>query len=65
MIVSHKHQFVFLKTRKSAGTSAEIALSKHCGPDDIITPLSPEDEAMRRDLGYRGAQNCDGRLRLS
>lgn len=57
MIVSHKHQFIFLKTNKTAGTSIEIALSKVCGPDDIITRISPEDEATRRELGYRGPQN--------
>ncbi|MEH6604178.1 MAG: sulfotransferase family 2 domain-containing protein [Pseudomonadales bacterium] len=57
MIVSHKHKFIFLKTKKTAGTSLEIALSKLCGPDDIITPISPEDEQTRKDLGYRGPQN--------
>jgi len=59
MIISHKHRFVFIKTRKTAGTSMEIALSKYCGPDDIITPISPNDESTRRSLGYRGPQNCE------
>lgn len=58
MILSHEHRFVFLKTNKTGGTSIEIALSRYCGPDDIITPISPEDEATRRALGYRGPQNC-------
>ncbi len=31
MIISHRHSFVFVKTTKTAGTSVEIALSKHCG----------------------------------
>lgn len=57
MIVSHKHKFIFIKTTKTAGTSIEIALSEHCGPDDIITPLDPEDEIIRKDRGYRGPQN--------
>ncbi|UGB38525.1 sulfotransferase family 2 domain-containing protein [Frateuria soli] len=57
MIVSHKHKFIFLKTNKTAGTSIEIALSKFCGPDDIITPISPVDEETRQRLGYRGPQN--------
>jgi hypothetical protein len=57
MILSHKHKFIFLKTKKTASTSVEIALSAICGPEDVITPISPEDEALRASLGYRGAQN--------
>ena len=57
MIISHRHKFIFLKTNKTAGTSIEIALSKFCGPDDIITPISPEDEETRKKLGYPGPQN--------
>ncbi len=57
MIISHKNRFIFIKTEKTAGTSIEIALSKYCGPEDIITPITPEDEAKRKNLGYRGAQN--------
>jgi hypothetical protein len=59
VILSHKHKFIFLKTKKAAGTSVEIALSAVCGPDDVITPISPEDEALRRSLGYRGVQNYE------
>ena len=57
MILSHKHKFIFLKTNKTAGTSIEIALSKICGEDDIITPISAVDEEKRRQAGYRGPQN--------
>ena len=39
MIVSHRHRFVFLRPRKVAGTSVEVAMSRHCGDDDIITPM--------------------------
>ncbi len=46
MIVSHRHRFVFMKTRKTAGTSVELALSPFCGPDDILTPIG-RDEPMR------------------
>lgn len=57
MIISHQHKFIFIKTKKTAGTSIEIALSKICGEQDIITPVSPEDEKTRMALGYRGPQN--------
>ena len=57
MIISHRHKFIFIKTNKTAGTSIEIALSRFCGPDDIITPISAEDEKTRSALGYRGPQN--------
>jgi Sulfotransferase family len=55
MIVSHEHRFIFLKTKKTAGTSIELALSELCGPRDIIAPLTKIDEALRE--GKRGAQN--------
>lgn len=41
MIVSHRHRFIFIKTRKTAGTSLEIFLSGLCGPDDVLTPIEP------------------------
>ena len=59
VIASHTHRFIFLKTRKTAGTSVEIALSKVCGPDDVITEISPEDEELRRAAGGRGPQNFE------
>lgn len=48
---------LFLKPRKVAGTSLEIALSRYAGPDDIITPITGTDEKARRARGFRGAQN--------
>ena len=35
----------------------DIALSNACGPDDIITEISPEDEALRQGAGGRAPQN--------
>ncbi len=57
MIASHAHRFVFVKTRKTAGTSLEIALSRHCGPDDIVTRISPADEELRAAAGGVPPQN--------
>ena len=55
MIVSHEHKFIFLKTKKTMGTSIELALSQLCGPDDIIAPLTKGCEALR--ANGRGHQN--------
>jgi hypothetical protein len=61
MIVSHKANFIFIKTRKTAGTSIEIALSRFCGEDDVITPISPNDEIIRRLTGGKGPSNYEWR----
>lgn len=57
MICSHAWRFVFLKTRKTAGTSVEIALSRLCGEADIVTPLAAVDEAARFEASGRVARN--------
>jgi len=48
MIISHKHKFIFIKTRKTAGTSIEIFLSQFCGKADILTPIG-EGEELRKE----------------
>src|SRR4029079_2208858 len=32
---------IFVKTRKTAGTSIEVFLARHLGPDAVITPVFP------------------------
>ena len=48
MIISHEHKFIFLKTKKTAGTAIEAALSELCGPSDVITPYRQESEQDRK-----------------
>jgi len=57
MILNQQFKFLFIKTRKTGGTSLEIALSKFAGPQDIITPIEKDDEATKKRLGFRGPQN--------
>lgn len=56
MIISHKHKFIFVKTRKTAGTSLQEALDRICGPDDITTPTGISDESYRP-RNYKGLVN--------
>jgi hypothetical protein len=51
MILSFRHRFLFVRARKVAGTSVEIALSTLCGPEDIAPPLISVDERLRQDMG--------------
>ena len=60
MIISHRHKFIYLKPRKVAGTSVEVALAQHCGDDDIVTPVSAfnpdwdEEEYAQSGKKWRG-----------
>ncbi|MEX0732341.1 MAG: sulfotransferase family 2 domain-containing protein [Aquisalimonadaceae bacterium] len=59
MIICHRHRFIFIKTRKTAGSSVEIGLSRVCGPDDVVTTLSEKsgDEELRAREGGTGPSN--------
>jgi Sulfotransferase family len=47
VIISHEHRFIFLKTRKTAGTSIEVFLERIAGDDAVVTPIWPEVEGHR------------------
>jgi hypothetical protein len=47
MLASYLHNFIFIKTKKTGGTTAEVTLGASCGPADIVTPLGPKDELLR------------------
>jgi len=57
MIFLEDPNLLFLKTRKTAGTSFEISLSRHATEGDIVTPISAVDEILRRRVGGVFPQN--------
>lgn len=59
MILSFRHNFLFVRALKVAGTSVEIALSTLCGPDDISPPIVPVDERLKLELGGHCANYSD------
>ena len=57
MIISKKNKFVFLKTPKTGGSSLEFYLSQFCDKNDIITPLLPREENLKRKLDLFNSRN--------
>ncbi|MBV8977529.1 MAG: hypothetical protein JO261_05425 [Alphaproteobacteria bacterium] len=51
MIASFLHNFIFIKTRKTAGTTVELVLAPLCGPDDVVSPLGWSEEKSRSKEG--------------
>lgn len=62
MIICHEHQFIFIKTTKTAGTSTELYLRQFCGPDDVVTPCGDPDEELALELGVGGPRNYRERM---
>jgi len=48
MIVSYRHNYIFIKTKKTAGTTIEWVLAQSCGPEDITTTARPDEREGRR-----------------
>ncbi len=73
MIASRSHKFIFIKTRKTGGTSLEIVLSSWCSGRDICSAISPADEALRaqyggaplNNLGRNGRERFDNHMPAS
>lgn len=57
MIILHEPKILALKPIKVGGTSLEIALSKYATRSSVITPITEDDEKIRKNLGFRGPQN--------
>jgi len=57
VIFLKSQNILFLRPRKVASTSFEIALSKFAKSEDIITPFLTNDEDTRQSLGFPGPQN--------
>lgn len=51
MILSLRHRFLFVRARKVAGTSVEMALSTVCGDNDIVPSMIAVDERTRQKMG--------------
>lgn len=51
MILSLHHRFLFVRPRKVAGTSVEMALSTICGGTDIAPAMIAVDERRRQEIG--------------
>ena len=57
MIISHKYKFIFIKTRKTAGSSVEKYLSSYLGPTDICTGSVADNTPQRNITDSDGHKN--------
>ncbi len=56
-IISHDHKFIFIKTKKTAGTSIEVTLSKLIEKSATVTPISEKAENLQNSRNYKGFWN--------
>ena len=61
MLISHRKQFIFTKTVKTAGTSVESYFEKYCMPEGEWQESHGRDEYISEEgiIGYRGANPCN------
>jgi hypothetical protein len=64
MIISYLNKFIFIRVPKTASTSVEVALTKFCGPDDVISGVHFHNDLENAILDYEGERNID-RLHLN
>jgi hypothetical protein len=62
MIISHKHKFIFLKTRRTGSTSLELFIFPYCGAADVVTKLSTS--SITRSTGHRAQNQIRSAFRL-
>lgn len=48
MIISHSRKFIFVKTKKTAGTSIECSIAPHLKPGDLASTLVEHKPKYRR-----------------
>ncbi len=63
MLVLHDLKLIFVKTRKTGGTSLEMALSKFATKACILTPLTKGDDKIKSQLGLPQSQNWSPEMR--
>jgi len=64
MLVSHRYRFIFLKTRKTAGSSIELAFEPYARPEGWSPPegdLSFKTEAVVNEAGIIGARGREAK----
>lgn len=64
MLVSHRHRFIYLKTKKTAGTSIEMALEPYACPAGSDTAWSHAQPMAVSEAGIVGARGKGSRGQL-